>query len=340
MDTLRSVCYQLKERVPELGTILSEVEAIVPKIVVVGAQSAGKSLLLNRLLPDFLSVGGPGTEPLFSLPTSAGTCTKFPVTLSFIVTETPYIKLRAIQRDGTVLYDSVVANDPDGHLSVENLKSVRAWINDYNTNATTMFDAEMFLTIGAPNSAAYALVDLPGLTRADPELGPRIEEGVRERVREADIIVVCKQLNADIMDCQAVNIAREERKATAKVVVVSTYADTSVSAQHFAIERQKIEELGWRLALSTTAALPAEEAQYLRQKHSGLGSDGSVLCGSQDLRGEINSCYREMLTVNAPAIRARVMELNKHIQQCLDEIGHEPRSCVPLNGYRGPTCAC
>lgn len=94
MDTLRSVCYQLKERVPELGTILSEVEAIVPKIVVVGAQSAGKSSLLNRLLPDFLSVGGPGTEPLFSLPTSAGTCTKFPVTLSFIVTETPYIKLR------------------------------------------------------------------------------------------------------------------------------------------------------------------------------------------------------------------------------------------------------
>lgn len=90
MDLLKSVCFQLKERFPELGELLEDLEGIIPTIVVVGAQSAGKSSLLNRLLPDFVTT--PEGVSLFSLPTSAGTCTKFPVTLSFINTPGAFMK--------------------------------------------------------------------------------------------------------------------------------------------------------------------------------------------------------------------------------------------------------
>lgn len=210
-------------------------------------------------------------------------------------------------------------------MQQSDLVEVRRRITDHNISAA-MFDSEMFLTIGFPGLDSYALVDLPGLTLADPVLGPIIDSGVRERVREADIVVVCKQINADIMDCQAVNIVRDERKKGAKVIVVSTYADTSVAVEHIPVESAKIAQHGWRLALSTTQSPPVEEEAFLRAKHSSLSSLPGVLVGSQELRKEIRGAYQAMLTQQMPTIRTRVSSLLKQVQHCLAEIGEAPRT--------------
>jgi hypothetical protein len=325
MEHLRRVCLQLRESVPELYGILSDLEKVIPIIVVVGAQCAGKSSLLNRLLPPCLTSA---TEEDFEiLPTKGGTtCTKFPITLSFVIKPQAHILLTIIQ-DGKeeVCYESAIDDAADGTMSRAELQKVRNIIQSYNNDpARKMFGAEMFLTVGAPSddiASSYELVDLPGLV-ADKSVGDVIDAGVRKRVVKADIVIVCKQMNVDIMACQSGNIVRECRKPGSRVIVVSTYADTRVTEEHIRAQCAKADKEGWRSAFSTNKKSKADEASWLRGRHPYLPG----LCGALDLQREIRDCYTAMMQANAPVLRKKVNELKDGVTKNLETIGREART--------------
>jgi GTPase SAR1 family protein len=316
MDDLHALCYELMGFLPEFQGILKELDDLLPSIAIVGAQSSGKSTLLNRLLPYVLSS---------TLPVGEGTCTKLPTAIRMIKKPQNYLHYKVIRADGTISVDEEYPQ-----ATVDQLQAILLRIQELNSSTRSIFGYKIFLDVGAPDvQTPFELVDLPGLMVADDVYGDDIERNVINYLKKAHLIIVTDWLVNDIQTCYALKVAKHCLKRDGQIIFVSTRADDHAAGAKRVQETQKFlgpQKITW--ALATNQAPRTEEKAFLEQRHPVIRGDTAlpILKGADELSNKIASLYLQLVASKTPAIREKLMLLQTQLRSELAALGDAPKS--------------
>jgi len=160
----------------------------LPKLVVVGTQSSGKSSLLNGLL---------GIDVL---PTGNNMTTKCPLHIELLKsTDKSTIEMGQYTTTGWECDEKININYPK--ISRNNIIQIKEYIETTTkkrTNNTATISSEpIFMKIYAPNGTNLSMVDLPGLTmvactdRGQPkDMKERVRKLVKDYIQEENTIIL------------------------------------------------------------------------------------------------------------------------------------------------------
>ncbi|KZT03107.1 uncharacterized protein LAESUDRAFT_705284 [Laetiporus sulphureus 93-53] len=233
--------------VKDLRAMGAESDIDIPKIAVIGGQSAGKSSLVE-------AVTG------INVPRDSGTCTRCPMECTILTTQAEWscqISLKTnIYKKGTEIPRTskkmtfspcLTANDKDKveiwlrraqaailspHSSYEMFKSM-----DYEQlKALTKSDTEMLkfsrdavvVDIEDPDGTDLSFIDLPGLIQNEkPEIIAIVKSLVEQYVQdESTVVLVTIPANDDLENQQAALLAREADPKGKRTIGVVTKTDT------------------------------------------------------------------------------------------------------------------
>jgi GTPase SAR1 family protein len=193
------------------GSALPSLARQLPKIVVVGGQSSGKSSVLEAVVGrDFL-------------PRGTGIVTRRPLELQLETASDP-----KAQEYGEF-----------GHLpgrKFTDFEAIRTEIEEETKRhtakrGTIVSPVPMTLRIVSPNLPALSLVDMPGLTKVPIDGQPKsivteLENMAREYVRHENVIILAvTPANADLATSDALRLAREMDPTGERTVGVLTKID-------------------------------------------------------------------------------------------------------------------
>lgn len=174
-------------------TNLGETSACLklPKIVVVGGQSSGKSSLLNSIISFDI------------LPTNTNLCTRTPIDIRLHQVKNMvdgYVEFGRNTNDGWITENKISIKQP---IPLESeIKQIRDMIeektNEIAGTLSNISSTPLVLNIYSPNVPNLSLTDLPGLTmlactdRGQPEdIRERIEELTTKYIRQENTIILC-----------------------------------------------------------------------------------------------------------------------------------------------------
>jgi len=219
-DTVRDKLLQIGTPTNDLG---------LPNIVVIGNQSAGKSLLIENII---------GHGPL--LPSKEGMATMCPVEIRLYKNPGGEMKITVAStvlvrgRDGKL---DAPALEQKSFVTFQDAKRHIDEINDRLSQARTVSDDPIVVTITAPDVTPLSLVDLPGFVgntgvRTNNPLPASEKEKIvtmaRKYVRNKDaIILAVVDMSADYKNAMSVGIAgeREADEHGLRTMLVVTKAD-------------------------------------------------------------------------------------------------------------------
>lgn len=168
-----------------------------PGIIVIGAQSAGKSSILTRLTG-------------ISFPTGDGTCTRSPAVVS-VKTDTSVNGFLAIVADNASFDQAIHCHSiSELHVAIKDFTSA---LTDRATKPIT--DAPIFIQHTRPRGPAMTLIDLPGITHVAQENAEfdihAITSGLVYKYMKDDNVIALVVLNAndDFSNSEALEIARK-----------------------------------------------------------------------------------------------------------------------------------
>jgi GTP-binding protein EngB required for normal cell division len=184
---------------------------LIPSVVVVGAQSHGKSSVLEMLSS-------------VKLPSGSGMVTKRPLSIELRRSKTPgeslYFRPRDCENEWQIQRDEV-----EGLVKEESLKSDREQLSQ--NNKTGIVDLPMTLRIEGENLMDVTLIDLPGIKYDDGQAESRIKELIRNRIKaESSIILVVHNASVDTDTNEGFKMAKEVDPSGHRTLTVLTHVDT------------------------------------------------------------------------------------------------------------------
>ncbi|XP_053149909.1 dynamin-2-like isoform X1 [Hemicordylus capensis] len=189
-----------------LGALGQSYPLDLPQIAVVGAQSAGKSSVLENLVGrDFL-------------PRGSGIVTRRPLILQLIFSETEYAEFLHCKSKRFTDYDEV---RQEIEAETERLTGTNKGISSVPIN----------LRVYSPHVLNLTLIDLPGITKVPVGDQPHdIEYQIKETIlqfisKESSLILVVTPANTDLANSDALKLAKEVDPQGLRTIGVVTKLD-------------------------------------------------------------------------------------------------------------------
>jgi len=290
----------------------------LPQIVVVGAQSSGKSSVLESIV---------GFDVL---PRGSGIVTRRPLVLQLV--NSPG------QASGRFLHI------PDKDFT--NLNQIRDEIqrvtnNDPNCQGRNVSNKPINLRIQSPYVPTLTLVDLPGLTKVavegqDPGIVEAIHTMVLEYITKPNaLILAVTPANQDLANSDSLKIAREvdpEGVRTMGVITKIDLMDAGTDASDILNGRVYPLKLGYtgvvcRSQKDIDANLPMSAA--LKREHeffmnSPIYQNLIDRCGIQVLSNKLTDMLVNHIRLTIPSLRTRVTQLILDKENELKKYGEDP----------------
>jgi GTP-binding protein EngB required for normal cell division len=137
---------------------------VLPKVVIVGDESAGKSSLVENLTKCAV------------FPRASGICTKMPIRIEMVQTKT-----------------AVCFEAKHGHFNVTTTDSnmFKSMLEEYMTSLTTIVDEEMVVKIESPDVITFTVIDLPGIRAYPEEMAMATRRIADKYLSDPDTIPIC-----------------------------------------------------------------------------------------------------------------------------------------------------
>ena len=310
---------QMRHLIPAMNRLQNALSAIgadaadisLPRIVVVGAQSSGKSSVLEALVGrDFL-------------PRNAGICTRRPLILMLVHTPVSPSTATANAEWGEFLHR------PSERF--EDFDAIRAEI-EAETNRVVGGDESkavssdpITLSIHSPHVVKLTLVDLPGLTRVPVEGQPvdtatQIEAMVCEFIQHEDsIILAVSAANADLANSDALRLAKTVDPNYERTLGVITKLDLMDEGTN---ARRVLDNEIIPLALGFIGVVNRSQADIVAKKRiaeavsaerafftdTAAYTDIADACGIAFLGTRLNALLLKHIHATLPALRKRVRD--------------------------------
>jgi len=312
METLRRTVNGLLRSVEGGGTLvgsvaaeLRRVEDAIVSICVVGNQSSGKSSLINRLLPPSLREAG------FRIPTGKGMCTRVPIWVTMY--HAPELE---------TFYS---LEDKDG--KIEDLSRFAAKFDKWQEALDGVQNTPLVVRIGAPDvDVSYTLIDVPGLREA-LDAGAEVRDLVRAELAKADVALVVHEMG-DPDNITALRLLKDmdgEDAPRRRDILVFTHGDQPGNMEKVPVSHPWLTDKEWYV--TCTAKSPKEEVRAILAAcgKRELASRGCGV-GSEALRKQIASLYRELCADRGPGLAEQVTAVASRAEETLARIGVEKPS--------------
>lgn len=212
-DKLSKSAYgRIKNTLIDLFTPNERKQYILPKIVVIGNESAGKSSLLENITKCQL------------FPRDSKQCTKCPI----------HVKLT----QGDILY-SIIYTDSDNKVKTVELKSkscIYEVVTQYMDNLNDISENELTINITEPDMISFEFYDLPGIVSYPPDNAVLTTNLCRKYISNKNSIVLCvvPATTTRLTSCQSISLITE-MKMEQNCILALTMADR--------VQAENIEEL-------------------------------------------------------------------------------------------------
>ncbi|KAE9548094.1 hypothetical protein FO519_008694 [Halicephalobus sp. NKZ332] len=293
-------------------------EISVPRIVVVGTESTGKTSLINRIVnKDFL-------------PSGAGIVTKMPIKIGLI--HTPL-------------------NDPEREKSGQHgdwatINKESKFYTDFNEVSNRLReimnekagkgvrDAEITVNIYSENAVNLTLVDLPGLvtneTKGQPhDIPKQIEDMVTKYISDPNTIILCVlPANYAKSNWPAEKLAKKVDPNGERTLGALTHIDSMVTGTNAneILADKDIIKLGMvgirnrnqtqldRISIDQIETL---EKNYFKSDYSEYAHE----CGIKFLRERLNELLEDKVEKNIPTLMKELEKKQRTIKTELDKLG-------------------
>lgn len=288
----------------------------LPQIAVIGAQSSGKSSVLESLVGrDFL-------------PRGTGVCTRRPLVLQLVgMREGSEEWAEFLHRPGEIFKD---------------FGKVRQEISNANPSGDRAVSEEQLrLRIHSPKVLTMTLVDLPGLARvAVGDQPPDIEQKLRSLImryasQQTCVLLAVSPATQDLAASDALQLAREadpEGERTLGVLTKADLMDEGTSAAHALKNNDVPLRLGYYAVvcrsqqgvtegMSMADALKREErffAAHLAYR------DVRSRCGTRALATGLSELLARNIARSLPSLRERVAAVAERAAEEVESLGQPP----------------
>lgn len=334
MERLIPVINQLQDVFSTVG----ERELLqLPQIVVVGAQSSGKSSVLENLVGrDFL-------------PRGSGIVTRVPLVMQLNHVQEPADRQGSSGLPKAREWATFLHKPSATYTDFQEVRREIAAQTEVITGGNlAISDKPIHLKIFSPSVLDLTLVDLPGITKVPVGDQPAdIEHQVRQLLltyarNPNSIILAVSPANSDFANSDSLKLAREIDPDGARTIGVVTKLDlmdrgtdaTRILAGEVIPVKLGIVGVVSRCQLDIDQGLPIEaslekereffEARYPHQAHR---------CGTKHLAAVLNKLLMHHIRDCLPVLRQRVKMLQQKTHQALQSLGD------PLNGKMDKSAA-
>ncbi|EMD31064.1 hypothetical protein CERSUDRAFT_60537 [Gelatoporia subvermispora B] len=234
---------QLLALIKQLRAIGAQADLDLPRIAVIGNQSAGKSSLVE-------AISG------ITVPRDAGTCTRCPMELRLSSSEDPWSCQISIRWEygpnnerndeiREVMFGGRITNKDDVELALRraqaavlnpevpsarfiNMSAEELWRNFTPDAGSLLFSRNVVcIDLVGPDLTDLSFIDLPGIIQnADPDIVKLVEDLVRSHIKGHCLILVTLPMSDDIENQKAAQIARQEDPSGLRTIGVLTKPDT------------------------------------------------------------------------------------------------------------------
>jgi len=306
VQTMQSLGPEILDKAPAIHEEVKRLYSILPKMVIGGDQSVGKSALINRLMPECVQ----GKVALRSLP---GTCTLSTTTIAFVASKSLSITITARGSEDKWT--------PDSGDATSWLAGKLGKIQQDEAVAKSFFQFETSIVIKHPEiTVDYALIDMPGLRSGRAE-GEQIDAEFERLIRDADLFLAVDLATRDADNWAIVKPGTLMKlKPGAKTIFVMAQADGINNPETLPDKLAILEARSdiHKYVLTYTGD-KHDEASVLSEKTIHLTMDQSqkYVSGTAALRVELEEFYRQLVASKYPealeAAHGLVSELRAHI---------------------------
>ena len=309
--------------IEELRTELGKEGIQCPGVLVVGAQSAGKSSVLERLTG-------------ISFPRGENMCTRFPTIVQLQTDE---------NLDGPIGYVSV---DPE-FINAEELHSmdqikdkIVACSDMHVLNGTNIGDRPIHIRYARPSGPVMTLIDLPGITHVDTtgqqfDIHSVTSGMVESYVRNENMVVlVVIPANDDFGNSEALRIAQRYDEDGNRTIGVVSKCDLVPSSSDIVQKIRMVRESDVQLSLGFIAVRnkgPEESGVDIVDEEMNLFNTHSVLkhlrpeeWGYKILAEKIVDLQSSRVNQFIPEVRLLIKKKTKEAKARLAELGIIPRT--------------
>jgi len=309
----------------------------LPQIVVVGAQSSGKSSVLENLVGrDFL-------------PRGSGIVTRVPLVMQLNHIAEPEARAHGDGHPQAREWATFLHKPNATYTDFQEVRREIARQTEHITGGNlAISDKPIHLKIFSPSVVDLTLVDLPGITKVPVGNQPAdIEAQVRQLLltyarNPNSIILAVSPANSDFANSDALKLAREIDPEGARTIGVVTKLDlmdrgtdaTRILAGEVipvklgivgVVSRCQLDiDQGVLIEVSLEKEREFFEARYPRQAHR---------CGTKHLSAVLNKLLMHHIRDCLPVLRQRVKLLQQKTHQVLQSLGD------PLNGKMDKSAA-
>ncbi|KAI0562045.1 Dynamin [Gracilaria domingensis] len=309
--------------IEELRSELAEEKIECPGIVVVGAQSAGKSSVLQRLTG-------------ISFPRAENTCTRLPAIVS--LQTDPSI-------NGSRIYvsrDAAFRNplECDSMAVLEN--RIMAMTMDLENSNFSVKNEPVYIRYIRKEGPVFSLIDLPGITYMDPknqnfDIHEETVSMVRQYVSNPNtIILVVIPAVEDFSNAEALKIAMECDKEGNRTIGVVTKCDMVSESSYFLRKMRMTGPNDIKLKLGFVAVRnrgPGEENINIDEAERNMFSNHSLLKqldptqkGYVALTKKIVELQSELVDAFIPKTKKAVRDKIQKIETELESMGRVPET--------------
>jgi len=286
----------------------------LPRIAVIGTQSAGKSSLLESIVGlDFLPRG------------------------DGVVTRRP-LELRLIHIDDADYVTSAQFGDEDKtyHDFQEVKRKIEEKTNEVAGSKKNIVNKPITLTVHSHDCPTLTMIDLPGITRVpmknsdQPEDIERItKEMTMHYIEDERTIILCvAPANSDLTTSDAINLARKvdiDGERTLGVLtkidlidkgtsILPTLKNEIIELKHGYIAVKNRSQADIQAKMEVSEALELERKYFEEHKELRAHSD---YCGTDNLSKKLSSLLYEQIKTNLPSIR---QEIDENFRTCEKEL--------------------
>lgn len=209
-DSYENNIRPLLDSFDKLNSLLDREKIDIPKIVVVGDQSSGKSSVLE-------SISG------IPLPRGENTVTKCPIIIQLRESETEYGEINYKKCNGEIEEKKEICLNDIGEQIILMQESL------LNEKKKTITDDPLTVKIYLKKGINLTLHDLPGLKYIDSE-ETKIIRNIYEKYTEPknSIILLVLSLNTDLSTCEAISIIKNKQDFNKRTIAILTKTDLAV----------------------------------------------------------------------------------------------------------------
>lgn len=288
-----------------------------PSVVVVGAQSSGKSSVLNRLIGRTI------------LPTSTGCCTRSPIVFS-VRNIADRSRLTVETRDGektTQIFNGYI-DDNDDDIIIEKLMEATEIIAPNGIITKT----PIYVHLSYRNAPDISFVDLPGLitiARTDQGQNETTIKDIRtlneDFIKKNYSIVLCvMEAKTDPETDIALALVKKMEKSKHLYTAIGVLTKPDLIKNQLSIKRVVDGNISMSLSLPhgyfVLNNISNNEEEYFSHFDKG---DNELKYGSANLLSYVSKLLHDTIIIEMPVIRQSIQKLKRETNKKLTELGED-----------------